>query len=76
MTDNLSKRIIRCPSCKKSTRYDSSNTFRPFCSNRCKIQDIAQWATESYTLAEEGSGPLSEEDIEQVLRARQGDKED
>jgi endogenous inhibitor of DNA gyrase (YacG/DUF329 family) len=43
-------RIIRCPSCGKSTRYDASNADRPFCSNRCRTLDIAQWADESYRI--------------------------
>ncbi len=43
-------RIIRCPSCGKSTRYDQTNPDRPFCSQRCKTLDTAQWADEGYRI--------------------------
>lgn len=43
-------RIVRCPSCGKSTRYDEKNPDRPFCSARCRTIDIAQWADENYRI--------------------------
>lgn len=50
-------RIVRCPICGKSTRYDQTNPDRPFCSSRCKTMDIAQWADESYRVpAKPGNG--------------------
>lgn len=45
-----SARIVRCPSCGKSTRYDQTNPDRPFCSSRCKTLDTAQWADEGYRI--------------------------
>lgn len=41
-------RIIRCPGCQRSTPYDPSNEYRPFCSARCKNNDIIAWAQERY----------------------------
>jgi len=41
-------RIIKCPSCRRPTKYSESNPYRPFCSNRCQLQDTAAWAEESY----------------------------
>lgn len=50
-------RIVRCPTCERSCRYDTSNPFRPFCSERCKNIDIAGWATESFKIAGENVDP-------------------
>ncbi|MBM4203413.1 MAG: DNA gyrase inhibitor YacG [Gammaproteobacteria bacterium] len=37
-------RIIRCPICAKSVRLHASNTWRPFCSERCQLIDLGAWA--------------------------------
>lgn len=42
---------VRCPNCGRVARYDASNAFRPFCSERCKLLDLGQWATEGYRIA-------------------------
>jgi hypothetical protein len=34
------------------------NSYRPFCSDRCRVLDLAAWADERYRLAGE---PVSEE---------------
>ena len=39
----------RCPICRALATWDE-NPFRPFCSERCKINDIAHWASESYRI--------------------------
>ena len=44
-------RIVRCPRCGKSARYDETNPSRPFCSDRCKIIDAGAWADEDYRVA-------------------------
>jgi uncharacterized protein len=28
--------------------FAPSNAYRPFCSERCRLIDLGQWATESY----------------------------
>ena len=40
-------KIIRCPRCRKETTWED-NPFRPFCSERCKLIDLGNWAGESY----------------------------
>lgn len=37
-------RLMRCPRCRKTERYDTANPFRPFCSAVCKNEDIIGWA--------------------------------
>jgi endogenous inhibitor of DNA gyrase (YacG/DUF329 family) len=36
-------RIARCPKCGASSRLDTANAFRPFCSERCKLLDLGAW---------------------------------
>lgn len=43
-------RIHPCPQCKKPARYNKDNPWRPFCSERCRLIDLGQWANESYQL--------------------------
>jgi uncharacterized protein len=40
--------IVTCPSCGKEHQWDTSNRFRPFCSERCKMIDLGKWANEEY----------------------------
>lgn len=47
------KPIVNCPHCGKSITWDQNNRFRPFCSDRCKTSDLAQWAQESYRIPED-----------------------
>ena len=53
-------RIFKCPSCLTSTIYDTNNPNRPFCSARCKNDDIIAWAQEGYRI--EGKPPQTEEE--------------
>ncbi|HLG21536.1 MAG TPA: DNA gyrase inhibitor YacG [Candidatus Manganitrophaceae bacterium] len=46
--------FISCPICQKKVEW-KGNPFRPFCSERCKLTDLGQWATDSYRI------PASEE---------------
>ena len=48
-------RSVPCPRCGVQVAWSSENRFRPFCSERCKMIDLGQWATEAYRV------PLAEE---------------
>jgi endogenous inhibitor of DNA gyrase (YacG/DUF329 family) len=39
------KKVELCVFC---TRQPVDPAWRPFCSERCKVQDLARWADESY----------------------------
>lgn len=41
---------MSCPTCRKPVDPDSS--FTPFCSERCKLVDLANWATEKYVISD------------------------
>jgi endogenous inhibitor of DNA gyrase (YacG/DUF329 family) len=42
-------RRVRCPTCRRPTGLDG-NPYRPFCSERCKVLDLAAWADERYRI--------------------------
>ncbi len=39
---------MKCPICKKDVAPES--VFYPFCSERCKIIDLGNWASEKYVI--------------------------
>jgi endogenous inhibitor of DNA gyrase (YacG/DUF329 family) len=46
---------MKCPICKKEVSMD--NPEMPFCSERCRIIDLGNWASEKYVV----STPLTPE---------------
>lgn len=44
---------ITCPMCKKVVEVSNSPETRPFCSPRCKKQDLANWLEGNYVLPRE-----------------------
>ncbi len=43
-------RKMNCPQCSKTIIYSPENPHRPFCSERCRLIDLGEWASESYTI--------------------------
>lgn len=56
------KAKIKCPQCRKEVIWQD-NPHRPFCSERCRLVDLGQWADESYRIAGKSQDALSEENI-------------
>ena len=56
-------RTIRCPGCGGPSVYSAENTFRPFCSARCKNNDLGAWASEGYAVPADPDPDLPEPDI-------------
>ncbi len=48
-----SPRLVSCPTCGELTPWIPENRFRPFCSERCKTQDLAAWAKEEFRVAQQ-----------------------
>ena len=47
--------LIRpCPTCRTPVAWEA-NTWRPFCSERCKIQDLGAWSSEAFRIPENPS---------------------
>ncbi len=49
---------LRCPTCRKPVARDD-NPFRPFCSERCQVVDLGNWASDRYRVPGE---PIAEDD--------------
>lgn len=45
MSGNVYK-IVKCPTCGKPVPWLAAQTFKPFCSNRCKLIDLGEWMME------------------------------
>jgi endogenous inhibitor of DNA gyrase (YacG/DUF329 family) len=41
----------RCPICKTPTDSETHEEF-PFCSERCRLHDLGNWASEKYVVSE------------------------
>ncbi|AWK43268.1 DNA gyrase inhibitor YacG [Photorhabdus laumondii subsp. laumondii] len=37
---------IECPTCGKTVVWGEISPYRPFCSKRCQLIDLGQWANE------------------------------
>ncbi|MGQ9633179.1 MAG: DNA gyrase inhibitor YacG [Bryobacteraceae bacterium] len=46
---------MKCPICKKPVEF--GDPYMPFCSERCRIIDLGNWAAEKYVI----STPLTPE---------------
>ena len=53
-------KIVKCPTCKKQVEWSESSKFRPFCSDRCRLIDLGEWASEKHAIPDE-SIPSTEE---------------
>lgn len=58
----MKKEDIACPHCGKKNTWIETNTFRPFCSERCKLIDLGRWADESLRIPGEPALDNPEED--------------
>ena len=44
-------KIVICPQCNKSVPWQDEQVWKPFCSERCKLIDLGDWASESHRIA-------------------------
>jgi endogenous inhibitor of DNA gyrase (YacG/DUF329 family) len=58
----MKKLEVTCPNCRKRFDYYSS-AWRPFCSEKCRLIDLGQWLTESYSVPAQ---KLSEDEIQNL----------
>ena len=42
----MSELVIECPTCQKKVEWKTENKYRPFCSDRCHLIDLGEWANE------------------------------
>ncbi len=46
MKKTISK--VACPTCQKTIEWSANFPYRPFCSKRCRLIDLGEWADEGY----------------------------
>ena len=44
---------VSCPTCNKTVEWGEQSQFRPFCSKRCQLLDLGEWADEEKRIAGE-----------------------
>ena len=73
---------VNCPTCKTEIEWSTENEFRPFCTKRCQLIDLGQWANEEHAIPsganKDEQNPISEfnidiEDIEDMLAQQEQD---
>ena len=42
----MSELFVECPTCQKKVEWKTENKYRPFCSDRCHLIDLGEWANE------------------------------
>lgn len=47
--------MVACPTCGQKSPWSQDNKNRPFCSERCKLIDLGEWASESYSIPQQNS---------------------
>jgi endogenous inhibitor of DNA gyrase (YacG/DUF329 family) len=68
---------IKCPQCGLLTFYSLENPTRPFCSERCRLIDLGQWADESFKIPSTNTDINPEDfDIESELGLPKNDDEE
>lgn len=58
--------IVSCPTCQKNVLWDDMQKFKPFCSERCKLIDLGEWAAEEKKIP--GAPVYSEYDSDTFLQ--------
>lgn len=56
--------IVNCPTCAAPVTWSSDSEYRPFCSKKCQLIDLGDWATEERKIATENSKRDSQNDID------------
>ena len=69
---------VNCPTCEKAVEWSAASPFRPFCSERCKLIDLGDWAAENHRIADKTpiDAALSEDylaELEQELMTKEND---
>jgi len=47
---NDSVTMVDCPTCKQAVAWTAESQYRPFCSERCKLIDLGEWASEGHKI--------------------------
>lgn len=57
--------VVNCPTCNCQVIWGSQSPHRPFCSKRCKMIDLGEWADEKRSLP--GEDETHEDELAEVV---------
>jgi endogenous inhibitor of DNA gyrase (YacG/DUF329 family) len=60
-TTDVTNLKLACPTCKKTVLWNDDFPHRPFCSDRCRLIDLGEWASENHRIAGDNLDINSEE---------------
>ncbi len=46
-------KTVKCPTCGADVPWQQKQQWKPFCSERCKLIDLGEWASEGHRIAGE-----------------------
>ncbi|MCT4705206.1 MULTISPECIES: DNA gyrase inhibitor YacG [Dryocola] len=52
--------VVNCPGCGRAVIWNETSPYRPFCSKRCQLIDLGEWAAEEKRIP--SSSDLSDSD--------------
>ena len=58
----MSLLTVKCPTCQRAVSWTAENTFKPFCSERCRLIDLGEWIMEEKRIAGESLLPEGNDD--------------
>ncbi|MGB5830927.1 MAG: DNA gyrase inhibitor YacG [Thiohalocapsa sp.] len=57
-------KTVTCPTCRRPVTWEPASTWRPFCSERCRLIDLGDWFDENHRIPEPlGELPDGESDV-------------
>lgn len=65
--------LLKCPICGKK-KESTGNSFRPFCSERCKMLDLGNWLSGSYRIPVKNTDEDEDGDEDEGEDEDEGDK--
>lgn len=68
---------VTCPICSKLVPWSAQSTYRPFCSKKCQLIDLGEWASEERKIAAKPAEDDTPKDIDveeiEAMLAQQSD---
>lgn len=68
---------VKCPTCQQDVEWSPNSEYRPFCSKKCQLIDLGEWAGEEKVISspaqESDINNLDPEDIEAMLSKQHSD---
>lgn len=59
--------VVKCPTCSDDVIWGPQSEFRPFCSKRCQLIDLGEWANEEKAIPQSPNvSDMSEADLDRI----------